>query len=112
MTEPTTPALKISDAAREAAVKVDEAFVVSHHAIPPLIQTAINEACKPLMDTLQACESALRSYQHGNSATKLAEEVADKVGDTLATHRRNHGPSSSYTHATAAPQTTRIETGS
>lgn len=33
---------------------------------------------------LGACESALRSYQYGNSSTELAEEIADKVLNALA----------------------------
>lgn len=32
-----------------------------------------------LMETLKACESALRSYQHGKASPDLAEEVADKA---------------------------------
>lgn len=42
-----------------------------------------NDRIKRLTQTLQAAEHALRSYQYGNTAPYLAQEVADRIQSLL-----------------------------
>jgi hypothetical protein len=44
---------------------------------------ALRTECDALRKTLRAAKDALRSYQYGNSATELAEEVANHCDAAL-----------------------------
>ena len=59
--------------------------VVQHHGTQEdEANTNLIDAAPELYEALKAAQHALRSYQYGNSAPALAEEIADSAQASLA----------------------------
>ena len=64
---------------RDGEVPVSMADVLKRH-----IAQCPQHPMSKLVATLKAASHALRSYQYGNSASDLAEEMADKIDAVIA----------------------------
>lgn len=69
----------------KAATKLFHTFDQIHAVnIPQLAELIDREAAIPsMLRLLTAASGALRSYQHGNSAPDLAEEVANSIDELI-----------------------------
>lgn len=107
MTDPTTPPLKISPLVQALVENLhahmdvtdlsDEDYDRMQERDERTAQLAINEACRPLVEALEAFEEPMRRYCDHSTWLKGDEDMlvaaAKHATEALATHRLAHGPS-------------------
>lgn len=82
MSEP----IKISTAARKTAENCCADSVLGE-----VIQSAINEACAPLVAALEKAQDSLTEFGQITDQTRVGYAIF-KVDEALAQHRKEHGP--------------------
>lgn len=77
----------MSEFRSQCGCEIHVAQWTSKRKIASVQQCPMHKSAEEMCRTLEACVNALRSYQHGNVATDLAMEMADKAEVVVATAR-------------------------